>query len=115
MLRNGDKVLCINDTVDRDKAHEIFNDFQRWVEKGKVYYIREILYNKGIVTGVLLKDLYNIPVYLKLIGKKQEPAFGTFRFEKLKKSYSDFHEDEKIFGDCPDDVMEKVEKLLIEN
>jgi hypothetical protein len=111
----GDRLLCINDTVDKDKAYEIFRDYQKWVVKGREYHVREVLHNDGIVTGILLVEIYNIPLFIKLVNRVQEPAFGTFRFQKLKKDASEFFEEEKIFRDCPDDVMEKVEELLKEN
>lgn len=100
----GDKILCINDSVDQDKFLEISRDFQRWVVKGQEYFVRDILFNNGIVTGLLLVDVYNIPIYIKLIDKIQEPAFGTFRFRKLRKNDSEIFISESIKNEKHDFV-----------
>lgn len=82
-MRPGDKVVCINATIDPDKAEEIRADFEIWITKDKEYTIREILDNNGIVTGVLLEEVHNFPKYFKLLGRYQEPAFAIWRFRKL--------------------------------
>ncbi|MGI4021800.1 MAG: hypothetical protein ACRYFA_09865 [Janthinobacterium lividum] len=82
-MRPGDKVICINATIDPDKADEIRQDFEIWITKDKEYTIREILDNSGIVTGVLLDEVHNFPKYFKLLGRSQEPAFAIWRFRKL--------------------------------
>jgi hypothetical protein len=82
-MKPGDKVICINATIDPDKAEEIRNDFEIWITKDKEYTIREILDNSGIVTGVLLEEVHNLPKYFKLINRYQEPAFAMWRFRKL--------------------------------
>ncbi|UEG54550.1 hypothetical protein LLH06_06195 [Mucilaginibacter daejeonensis] len=82
-MRPGDKVICINDKIDADKAEEIRRDFEIWVTKDKEYTIREILDNNGIVTGLLLEEIHNFPKFFHLINRHQEPAFATWRFRKL--------------------------------
>jgi hypothetical protein len=82
-MKPGDKVICINALIDANKQNEISRDFEIWVTKDKEYTIREILDNKGIVTGVLLEEIYNIPKFFKLINMTQEPAFAIWRFRKL--------------------------------
>ncbi|EOR96215.1 hypothetical protein ADIARSV_0620 [Arcticibacter svalbardensis MN12-7] len=82
-MKPGDKVICINALIDANKKEEIRRDFEIWVTKDKEYTIREILDNKGIVTGVLLEEIYNIPKFFKLINMNQEPAFAIWRFRKL--------------------------------
>lgn len=82
-MKPGDKVICINATIDPDKAAEISKDFEIWITKDKEYTIREILDNSGIVPGVLLDEVHNLPKYFKLLGRYQEPAFATWRFRKL--------------------------------
>lgn len=84
----GDKVICINDSIDLDKMEEIKKDFLMWVKKDNEYTIREFLDNDGIVTGVLLEEIRNFPVYFKLLGRAQEPAFATWRFRKIERSTS---------------------------
>lgn len=82
-MKPGDKVICINATIDPDKAEEISKDFEIWITKDKEYTIREILDNNGIVPGILLDEVYNLPKYFKLLGRNQEPAFAIWRFRKL--------------------------------
>ncbi|HTD40835.1 MAG TPA: hypothetical protein VK671_09460 [Mucilaginibacter sp.] len=82
-MKPGDKVICVDASIDPDKAEEIKRDFEIWVTRDKEYTIREILENEGIVPGVLLEEVYNFPKYFKLIGRFQEPAFAIWRFRKL--------------------------------
>jgi hypothetical protein len=82
-MRPGDKVVCINDKIDPDKAEEVKQDFEIWITKDKEYTLREILDNNGIVTGVLLEEVHNFPKFFKLINRFQEPAFAIWRFRKL--------------------------------
>jgi hypothetical protein len=62
----------------------ICNYYHNWVKKGKTYTVREVLQNDDIVHGVLLEEIRNEPIYIELIDKKQEPAFGMFRFRELE-------------------------------
>jgi hypothetical protein len=82
-MKPGDKVICIDASIDPDKAEEIKQDFEIWVTKDQEYTIREILENNGIVPGVLLEEVHNFPKYFKLINRFQEPAFAIWRFRKL--------------------------------
>ena len=82
-MKPGDKVICVNASIDPEKAEEIRRDFEIWVTKDKEYTIREILDNNGIVPGVLLDEIHNFPKYFKLIDRMQEPAFALWRFRKL--------------------------------
>lgn len=83
-MKIGSKVICINDTIDADKIEEIKNDLENWIKKDTVYTIRAILDNDGIVTGVLLEEVYNLPKFFKLLNRYQEQAFATWRFANQK-------------------------------
>lgn len=83
-MKPGDKVICINSSIEPGKASEIAQDFQIWITKDKEYTIREILDNDGIVPGILLEEVHNLPKWFKLINRYQEPAFATWRFRKLE-------------------------------
>lgn len=83
MFGVGDTVVCINDSIQSNMFDEVSKDFKQWVVKDKKYIIRGLHDNDGIVTGVLLEEVVNPPIYFRLLGKVQEPAFGTFRFRKL--------------------------------
>jgi hypothetical protein len=98
-MKPGDKVLCIDATIDPAKAAEIKQDFEIWVTKDKEYTVREILDNNGIVPGILLEEIHNFPKYFKLIDRYQEPAFATWRFRKLNyatKTEEEVHEEELV-------------------
>src|ERR1700761_9680592 len=82
-MKPGDKVICIDASIDPEKAEEVKRDFEIWITKDKEYTIREILENNGIVPGVLLDEIHNFPKYFKLIDRMQEPAFAIWRFRKL--------------------------------
>lgn len=82
-MKPGDKVICIDASIEPDKAEEIKRDFEIWITKDKEYTIREILDNNGIVPGLLLEEVHNFPKFFKLINRFQEPAFALWRFRKL--------------------------------
>lgn len=83
MFKPGDRVICVDSTISPEQAPEIARNFLIWVEKDQEYTVREILDNKGIVTGILLEEIHNFPVYIKVIDTVQEPAFAIWRFRKL--------------------------------
>lgn len=84
----GDTVVCINDSIDPSKADFIRRAYQQWIKKDEKYTVRELLENDGIVTGVLLNEVVNQPIFIPLVNAFQEPAFGEFRFRKLKHAES---------------------------
>lgn len=78
----GDKVKCINDSVKPGLEEFVYENYLNWVKKGEIYTIRSFVYNDGIVTGILLEEVHNYPIYIHLINREQEPAFAMFRFVK---------------------------------
>lgn len=83
-MKTGVKVVCIDDGIKPEMIMTICNYYGNWVKKGKTYTVREVLQNDDIVHGVLLDEVRNEPIYIDLIGKKQEPAFGMFRFREVE-------------------------------
>lgn len=81
---DSNRVICINDTVEPDKLAEIKGDFENWIVKDRIYTIREVLKNDGIVDGYLLEEVYNFPKFMRLLNRVQEPAFATWRFRVMK-------------------------------
>jgi hypothetical protein len=69
-----------------EAVEELKRTVPNWVKKDEKYTIREIKTNRGIATGVLLEEIDNPVLYIKLIGGFQEPAFAEWRFRKLKSS-----------------------------
>jgi hypothetical protein len=84
----GDRVVCIDDTMQSNTVEELKKDVPNWVKKGQEYTIRAIFNNNGIVSGVLLEEIDNSPKFFNIIGRFQEPAFAEWRFRKLKPSES---------------------------
>jgi len=76
--------MCVDDGIKPEMMATICNYYHNWVKKGKTYTVREVLQNDDIVHGVLLEEIRNEPIYIELIDKKQEPAFGMFRFRELE-------------------------------
>lgn len=101
-MKPGDKVICINSSIDPEKSAEISRDFEIWIARDKEYTVREVLDNNGIVPGILLEEVYNLPKWFKLINRFQEPAFATWRFRKLQystNSEAEVNENELILSD----------------
>jgi len=78
----GDKIKCIDSSIQPHMVEEVQKDFEMWVRQGAIYTVRGFNENDGIVLGVLLEEIYNFPKYFKLLGRSQEPAFADFRFRK---------------------------------
>jgi hypothetical protein len=80
----GSKVICIDASIAAHTVEEINDCFQQWVTKDKIYTVRAILDNNGLVTSILLEELHNIPRYFpKTIGRMQEPSFKIDRFREI--------------------------------
>jgi hypothetical protein len=86
MFSIGDKVVCIDSSMQAHTVEELKRDVPNWVKQDEKYTIRGFNDNNGIVVGVLLEEIHNTPIYFKLLGKAQEPAFAEWRFRKLKPS-----------------------------
>lgn len=82
----GDKVICIDDSMQPETVEELKKNVPNWIKKDDEYTVRAILTNRGIATGILLEEIDNPVLYFKLIGGFQEPAFAEWRFRKLKPS-----------------------------
>lgn len=85
------KVKCIDDSIKPEFIIETVKYFKNWLVKGEIYTVFEIVENDGIVTGYILEELQNEPVYQPLLGREQEPAFRTDRFEVVS-----YEEEEEI-------------------
>lgn len=77
------RLLCIDDSIKADQIEFVCMVYPEWVKKGQQYTVRQVLENDGIVTGVLLNEVKNEPIYKKLLGRNQEPAFRLSRFVEI--------------------------------
>lgn len=85
----GDKVICIDSSIQGHTLLELSKDMPNWIEKGKEYTVREINTNKGIVLGVLVEEVSNPVKFFRLVNRFQEPAFADWRFRKKEEAYVD--------------------------
>lgn len=88
MFEIGDKVICIDDLIAPEHFASVMKSFQCWPIKGKEYTIRDIFYNDDIVCGIVLQEIVNIPIFIPLLKRVQEPAFATWRFRKREVTYN---------------------------
>ena len=107
----GQKVVCIDDSIKPEAFLGTITNFQQWVKKDVVYTIRDILHNDDIVTGILLKEIVNKPVYIKLINREQEPAFATWRFRELEEEYLEETIEEELVLNTLLQIAKEIEKL----
>lgn len=99
MLNIGDRVVCVDSSMRAESVAELKLSMPNWVKEGGEYTIRQFHDNNGIVLGVLLEEIRNPIVYIKLIDKWQEGAFAEWRFKKLQKETikSTVEEEQEIF------------------
>jgi len=83
MLSIGDKVVCIDSSMQPHTVAELLKDCPNWVVKDKQYTIRDIV-DSDFVVGVRLEELVNPPRWFKLVNRYMEPAFATWRFRKVE-------------------------------
>jgi hypothetical protein len=84
-MRIGQHVICIDDSILTGNEDFVRRAYRTWVKKDEEYIIREILDNKGIVSGILLEEVINPRIFIALINEIQEPAFRESRFKPLSK------------------------------
>lgn len=84
MFEIGERVVCIDDSMQPHTVEELKIDMPNWVKKGEKYIIRGFTSNNGIVDGVWLEEIKNDYKFFKLIDRFQEPAFALWRFRKLE-------------------------------
>ena len=84
MFQIGEKVVCINNSMQPHTIEELKKDMPNWVKKDEKYTIRGFTSNNGIVDGVWLEEIKNDYKFFRLIDKFQEPAFALWRFRKLE-------------------------------
>ena len=101
-MKIGQEVICVDDSIKTGELFSVGSHYQNWIKKGNKYTIRAILDNKDIVTGILLEEVKNKPIYIKLIDTVQEPAFRPNRFRELQ-------EPEKLKVSCTEEELLSLE------
>lgn len=86
-MRVGAKVMCVDDSINPAQAAFISYAYINWIKKDIIYTVREILENADIVPGLLLEEVSNPEIYIRLLGRDQEPAFRLDRFVELEDEY----------------------------
>lgn len=111
MFRVGDKVKCVNASIDADKEEEIKRDFENWIIKDSSYTVRGFADNDGIVVGIWLEEVHNFTKFFRLIGRTQEPAFATWRFEKTASAPLEEEEEDDEMPMALQEMLEEQEIL----
>ena len=83
MFEIGEKVLCVDDSMQPHTIEELKKDVPNWVKKGQTYHI-DGFNDFDFVQSVILREIRNKPIFFSLIGRVEEPGFALWRFEKLK-------------------------------
>lgn len=84
MFEIGERIVCIDSSMQPHTIEELSKDMPNWVVNGEKYTVRGFTSNNGIVDGIWLEEIKNDYKFFKLIDKFQEPAFATWRFRKLE-------------------------------
>lgn len=92
------RLLCIDDSIKADQIEFVSIVYPQWVKNGQQYTVRQVLENDGIVTGVLLNEVRNEPIYQKLLGRYQEPAFRLSRFVEVDESEAYVYSSEEFIN-----------------
>ena len=101
MFEIGDTVLCVDAGIKPEALFAVAAHFPEWVKQGTKYTVRGFTDNDGIVEGIWLEEIVNPNIYIKLLGRTQEPAFGLFRFAKSEKEVrkETVKNEEKIYAE----------------
>jgi len=83
-MKKGDKVVCIDDSIKAEFLFDTVKYYPEWIVENTVYTVRYVFDNDSIVPGLLLEEVVNPSVFIKLIRKDQEPAFRLDRFRLLE-------------------------------
>ncbi len=83
MFAIGQRIICVDDALRPNTAEEILKDVPNFVKKGNKYTIRSIE-DYDFLVGIRVEEVVNPAIYFKLIDRKIEPCFATWRFRLLE-------------------------------
>ena len=92
-FKKGDKVVCIDDTINNPN---IPKDFQNWIKKDDKYTVRETSMDLNGNQGILLNEIKNKKLHSKLLGGYFEPRFASVRFRKMDENDIEIKVEEEI-------------------
>lgn len=110
-MKKGDIVICIDDTIKPEFLFDTLKFYPQWILEDNEYRIRHVFYNDDIVAGILLEEVTNPEIFIKLINKKQEPAFATWRFrlhETLEESM-----EESVSEDIEQELLQELKESIL--
>lgn len=105
-MQPGTKVVCVNDDfgiVINALMKAAMGLTINFPEKDKVYTIREVFDNEGIVDSVLLEEIWNPTFMIPVINARRELAFRADRFAPMNNPIEEVE----------DEVQKEIEKLLM--
>ena len=85
MFKIGDKVVCIDSSMQTHTVEELTKDVPNWVKEGNHYTIRGFA-DYEFVVGVYLEEIHNMPKWFSSVSRFVEPSFRNDRFRKLETS-----------------------------
>lgn len=97
MFNIGDTVLCVDATIKLGMEEFVSEVYLNWVKEGQEYTVRGFADNDGIVTGMWLEEIHNIPIYVDLIKRVQEPCFRLDRFVKRESAVAYAYAEEEEY------------------
>ncbi len=83
MFNIGDKVVCVDASMQIHTVEELTKDVPNWVKQGQEYTVRGFA-DYDFVVGVYLEEIHNPSKWFNSVGGFLEPAFRTDRFRKVK-------------------------------
>ena len=88
MLKIGDRIICVDSSMQTHTVEELTKDVPNWIKEGKIYTIRGFG-DYEFVVGIYLEEVHNPAKWFSSVGGFVEPAFRNDRFRKLESSESD--------------------------
>jgi hypothetical protein len=79
-FRQGDKVICIDDSLPSGVSEEMNKKaFPSWIKEGEIYTVRS---KSGNHVSILLNEIKNPSIHIPVLGGNAEGRFRVERFTK---------------------------------
>ena len=93
MIGIGDRVVCVDDSMQPHTVEELKRDVPNWIKKDEEYTVLEIIEYDFGVTAIILEEIRNPVLYFKAVDDFREPAFLITRFRKIEKQTATVEEE----------------------